>query len=166
MPVREQQIHLIIPAGTKVISRADSRVGVVVHSPASLGHAYRVRYTDGAESTYSRQELTIYRQDQSQIPGGTNQAELLPYVAYRCIVGSTAYGLATEASDVDRRGFYLPPADLEWSLAGVPEQLETNREEVYWELEKFLRLALKANPNALECLYAPMVEYSAGTPNL
>jgi hypothetical protein len=26
---------------------------------------------------------------------------------------------------VDRRGFYLPPADLEWSLAGVLEQLET-----------------------------------------
>lgn len=68
--------------------------------------------------------------------------------------------LQTEASDVDRRGFYLPSADLEWSLTGVPEQLETDQEEVYWELEKFLRLALKANPNALECLYAPMVEYS------
>jgi predicted nucleotidyltransferase len=47
---------------------------------------------------------------------------------------------------------------LEWSLAGVPEQLETDNEEAYWEIEKFVRLALKANPNVLECLYSPLVE--------
>jgi predicted nucleotidyltransferase len=79
-------------------------------------------------------------------------------VIYRAVVGSTAYGLAHEGSDMDRRGFYLPPADLEWSLAGVPEQLESDSEEVYWEIEKFIRLALKANPNVLECLYTPLVE--------
>ena len=77
---------------------------------------------------------------------------------YRCVVGSTAYGLSQEGSDTDRRGFYLPPAGLEWSLAGVPEQLDTGHEEVYWEIEKFIRLALKANPNVLECLYSPLVE--------
>jgi predicted nucleotidyltransferase len=82
-----------------------------------------------------------------------------PYVAYGCIVGSTAYGLDTKLSDVDRRGFYLPPASLHWSLAGLPEQLESDNEEVYWEIEKFLRLALKANPNILECLYSPLVEH-------
>ncbi len=42
----------------------------------------------------------------------------------------------------------------------MPEQLENDNEEVYWEIEKFIRLALKANPNVLECLYSPMVEYS------
>jgi uncharacterized protein len=79
-------------------------------------------------------------------------------VIYRCVVGSTAYGLSQEGSDVDRRGFYLPPADLQWSLGGVPEQLETDNEEAYWELQKFIRLALKANPNVLECFYSPIVE--------
>ena len=65
---------------------------------------------------------------------------------------------ATE-SDIDRRGIYLPPADLHWSLYGVPEQLENDEtQEAYWELQKFLVLALKANPNVLECLYTPMVE--------
>ncbi len=59
---------------------------------------------------------------------------------------------------MDRRGFYLPPADLHWGLAGVPEQLETDSEECYWEIEKFIRLGLKANPNILECLYSPLVE--------
>ena len=104
--------------------------------------------------------MTIFRQDQAVTPDEIDHAELYQFVQYRCVVGSQAYGLAHAESDVDRRGFYLPPADLEWSLAGVPEQLESKSEEVYWELEKFLRLALKANPNVLECLYSPLIEYS------
>ena len=59
---------------------------------------------------------------------------------------------------VDGGKDYLPPADLAWSLAGVPEQLETDNEEAYWEIEKFIRLALKANPNVLECFYSPLIE--------
>jgi hypothetical protein len=31
-------------------------------------------------------------------------------------------------------------------------------EEAYWEMQKFIVLALKANPNILECLYTPLVE--------
>jgi predicted nucleotidyltransferase len=37
------------------------------------------------------------------------------------------------------------------------ELQDGDRDEVYWELEKFLRLALKANPNVLETLWTPMV---------
>lgn len=80
-----------------------------------------------------------------------------PYerVIYRCVIGSQAYGLAGEDSDIDRRSIYLPPADL----YGVPDQLENDAtQEAYWEIQKFLVLALKANPNVLECLYTPMVE--------
>ena len=41
----------------------------------------------------------------------------------------------------------------------MPEQLENDEtQEAYWELQKFLVLALKANPNVLECLYTPLVE--------
>jgi uncharacterized protein len=48
---------------------------------------------------------------------------------------------------------------MHWSLYGVPEQLENDAtQEVYWELQKFLLLSLKANPNVLECLYSPIVE--------
>jgi predicted nucleotidyltransferase len=62
-------------------------------------------------------------------------------------------------SDVDRRGFYLSPADLHWSLQGPPEQLEDREtDECYWEIEKFIRLALKANPNVLEVMHSPIVE--------
>src|SRR5439155_11576163 len=87
------------------------------------------------------------------------RADLFQRVIYRCVIGSQAYGLAEAASDIDRRGIYLPRAELNWSLYVVPEQLENDAtQEAYWELQKFLVLALKANPNVLECLYTPMVE--------
>jgi hypothetical protein len=154
----ETQLHLVIPAGTKVLTRPRGRVGVVTHAPAAPEHGYRVRFPDGPEETFVRADLTIFKHVQAEVPAGPDSAALYRFVIYRCIVGSTAYGLGQEGSDVDRRGFYLPPADLQWSLAGVPEQLESDREECYWELAKFIRLALKANPNVLECLYSPLVE--------
>ena len=80
-------------------------------------------------------------------------------VILRCVVGSRAYGLDREDSDTDRRGIYLPPADLHSSLSGAPQQLQNDEtQEVYWEIQKFLTLALNANPNILECLYTPLVE--------
>jgi predicted nucleotidyltransferase len=83
-------------------------------------------------------------------------------VLYRCVVGSRAYGLDGPGSDTDRRGFYLAPAALQWSFAGPPPQLEdVDGQACYWELEKFLRLALQANPTVLECLYSPLVEHAA-----
>ena len=89
---------------------------------------------------------------------GTPQ-RLWDRVILRCVVGSRAYGLAREDSDVDLRGVYLAPADLHWSLAGAPQQLQNDTtQEVYWELQKFITLALNANPNILECLYTPLVE--------
>lgn len=169
--------QLIIPTGTQVVSRVEVRdaagalvcpvgaTGVVVRSPADATHSYRVRLPDGAEVSLRRPQLTIrkhsQREDLDAIRAAPDERELYDHVIYRCILGSHAYGLANEASDTDRRGIYLPPATLHWSLFGVPEQLE-NREtdEVYWELRKFVVLALKANPNILECLYTPIVEMS------
>jgi hypothetical protein len=88
-------------------------------------------------------------------------AKVDSHIIYKCIVGSRAYGLSHEDSDTDRRGIYLPPADLHWSLAGAPEQIEnTQTDEVYWEAGRFVRMALKSNPNILECLYTPLVEYA------
>jgi hypothetical protein len=80
-------------------------------------------------------------------------------IAYSAIVGSRAYGLDQDDSDVDRRGFYIPSADLHFSLCGVPEQLVHDDDQLcYWEIEKFLHLALKANPTVLETLFSPAVE--------
>lgn len=166
--------HLVIPAGTQVVCRSEVRdsagtiscaagaIGVVVRAPADGTHSYRVKLPDGREIALKRNELSIRKHVQEEeLEAGVavSDADLYQHVIYRCIVGSHAYGLANESSDVDRRGIYLPPADRQWSLFGVPEQLE-NREtdEVYWELRKFISLALKANPTILECLFTPLVE--------
>jgi hypothetical protein len=154
----QTQPHLVIPVGTKVLTRADHRVGLVSHAPATPEHAYRVRFAEGDEHTFHRNELSIFKHADADVPGKPETGSLRRYIQFCCIVGSRAYGLDDETSDVDRRGFYLPPAHLHWGLAGVPEQLESEHEECYWEAEKFIRLALKANPNVLECLYSPLVE--------
>lgn len=117
-------------------------------------------------SLLKRQELAMLSQFQNENIGQHDdplpQHHLLKHVIYRCVVGSRAYGLDDDQSDTDRRGIYLPPASLHWSLYGVPEQLENPAtDEVYWELQKFLALALKANPNILECLYTPLVEHAS-----
>ena len=167
--------NLIVPLGTQIVIRQDvvpigggspvpkGTVGELIRTPADATHAYRVRFADGCEGTVRRQEFSLLKHVKNGPLGDSERAlkeyDLYDFVIYRCVVGSQAYGLSHEGSDVDRRGIYLPPADLHWSLYGVPEQLENAvAEEVYWELQKFLVLALKANPNVLECLYSPLVE--------
>jgi len=165
---------LSIPPGTQVVIRRAARsldgaaeypagaVGVVAARPSDAEAQYCVRFPDGGEAALQRDELTIRKQHQRDgltIGAQSDSEELRSYIIYICVVGSRAYGLDSAASDTDRRGIYLPPARLHWSLAGVPEQIEDKQhEECYWELQKFLILALKANPNVLECLYTPLVE--------
>jgi uncharacterized protein len=169
--------HLIYSVGTKVVATVDvlgpngkivhpkGAVGVVVRAPKDLEHSYRVRFPDGVEGTLRRDQLTMLAKFKEAALGDPSvsaaQIDLYQRVIYRCVIGSQAYGLSNEQSDVDRRGVYLPPAELHWSLYGVPEQLENDEtQEAYWEIEKFITLALRANPNVLECLYTPMVEHA------
>ncbi len=167
--------NLIYSVGTQIVSRKpvqDSNggiahpsgaVGVVVKSPMDRQHSYRVRFSDGFEAALHHDQLVLLAEYKE---GDINDADqvwakhgLFDRVIFRCVIGSRAYGLDDEDSDIDRRGIYLPPADLHWSLYGVPDQLENDAtQEVYWELQKFVVLALKANPNVLECLYTPLVE--------
>lgn len=145
------------------IAHPSGAVGVIVKSPADRQHAYRVRFADGFEAALLHDELVLLAEYQQGSINDSSQAlsahGLMDRIILRCVIGSRAYGLEAAASDTDRRGIYLPPADLHWSLFGVPEQLENDQtQEVYWELQKFLILALKANPNVLECLYTPLVE--------
>lgn len=165
----------ILSVGTAVVTRVEVRggdaimcpagaVGRIEESPADPEHSYRVRLTGGELVSLRRRQIAVLKHFQRNgMEGGVgamDEYDLQQYVIYRCIVGSRAYGLDHEASDTDTRGVYLPPAEMHWSLAGVPEQLENKQtDECYWELGKFVRLALKANPNVLEVLYSPLVEH-------
>jgi predicted nucleotidyltransferase len=167
--------NLIYSVGTQVVSRkaiqgSNGRtahpagaVGVVIKSPMDREHSYRIKFADGFEVALPHHQLVMLAEFKE---GHINDSEqgivstgLFDRVIFRCVIGSRAYGLETEDSDTDRRGIYLPPAELHWSLYGVPDQLENDAtQEVYWELQKFVILALKSNPNVLECLYSPIVE--------
>jgi len=177
-PADENAAQPTIPVGTQVVTLVEVRggdgnilyplnsVGVVLDVPTNTAGTYRVRFPDGGDVSISSREIVSRKHFQRDLtseiekPGKVNG--LTRFVIYTCVIGSRAYGLDSSSSDVDKRGIYLPPAKLHWSLAGVPEQLEKDEtQEVYWELQKFLRLALKANPNVLECLYTPLVEMAS-----
>ncbi|MER5340296.1 nucleotidyltransferase domain-containing protein [Streptomyces mirabilis] len=82
------------------------------------------------------------------------------HTIYSCVMGSRAFGLATDGSDTDRRGVFLAPTALFWRFEKPPTHVEGPAEEQFsWELERFCTLALRANPNILECLHSPLVEY-------
>ncbi|MET9992011.1 DNA polymerase beta superfamily protein [Streptomyces mutabilis] len=86
------------------------------------------------------------------------------HTIYACVMGSRAFGLATEDSDTDRRGVFLAPTPLFWRFEKPPTHVEGPAEEQFsWELERFCELALRANPNILECLHSPLVEYADET---
>lgn len=81
------------------------------------------------------------------------------HTIYSCVMGSRAFGLATDDSDTDRRGVFLAPSPLFWRFEKPPAHLDGPAEEQFsWELERFCELALRANPNVLECLHSPLVE--------
>jgi predicted nucleotidyltransferase len=209
----------IISVGTQVVLKAAKRVpgtdtvhpvgsvAEVLEAPANNRRPYRVRFVDGSTVRATFGELAVRRREVAE-ELATPGADLRRYVIYRVAAGSRAFGLATEASDEDRRAVYLPPAEMTWSLFKPPEQLEYRStgdvepgarggapgypiaplrgseppglgpegasydspghrpghtrptEEVCWELEKFLHLALQANPNILETLWSPTVLYA------
>lgn len=162
-----------VAAGTQVVVHREVRgtngavvhprgaVGIVSRTPAGSETHYLLRFPDGFEASLEREQFEILKHFKDRLPGSGKEAvfELENAVIYRCVVGSRAYGLDTENSDTDLRGVYAAPPEMLWSLFGAPEQFEDNEAQTcYWELQKFLVMALKANPNVLECLYSPLVD--------
>jgi uncharacterized protein len=165
---------LIIPNGTQIVTLIESKVlnenrfhprgtvGKIQSAPNDATHLYLIEFLDNSTASLKRNEFSIRKEYQTETAfNSIENSNLNDFIIYRCVVGSKAFGLDDENSDTDYRGIYLPPANLHWSLYGVPEQLENKeKEECFWELQKFLILALKANPNVLECLNTPLIEYA------
>src|SRR5918993_1332128 len=119
MSVSDSNPHLILPVGTQVVALvavqgADGKpvhprgaVGVVTQSPGDYWHSYRVRFPDGFEATFKRQELAILSRykageagrDAGEVAGPLAEYDLYEHVIYRCVVGSRSYGLDDQHSD-------------------------------------------------------------------
>jgi predicted nucleotidyltransferase len=76
------------------------------------------------------------------------------------IVGSTAYGLANEDSDVDRLGIFLEPTENFLGLDGVPARRQSwkqpgEEDRTLHEVGKFCAKVLGGNPTFTELLWLP-----------
>ncbi len=93
------------------------------------------------------------------------------------VVGSNAYNLATETSDVDTLGVFMYPTESFFSVRQTPEQRHswgvTPTQETFvqkdpdpdctfHEVGKMLRLVTESNPTVIEILFMP--EYLVCTP--
>jgi uncharacterized protein len=76
----------------------------------------------------------------------------------QAIVGSTAYGLAHDHSDIDRLGVYVAANKYVLGLDGpsvvTRSQVYTDPDTTFHEVGKYFSLALKCNPTILELLFA------------
>lgn len=75
-------------------------------------------------------------------------------VLFRGIVGSQSYGLATETSDTDYKTIYIQSDEDLLSNNYIP-QIDLTKDDVAYELRRFLELVSTGNPNVLELLYLP-----------
>lgn len=80
----------------------------------------------------------------------------------RC--GSRAYGLDTPQSDEDTRGVCIPPKRYLLGLERFEQHVSPSGDHVVYALEKFVRLALDANPNIVETLFTEPPDLLRCTP--
>lgn len=75
-------------------------------------------------------------------------------ILLKCLVGSHAYGTNIESSDEDYAGIYQQPTNelLTWKYK---DELRYSKDEVYYEIQKFLELCENANPTILSMLFSP-----------
>jgi uncharacterized protein len=77
-----------------------------------------------------------------------------PTLIFETVHGSTAYNLAREGSDVDMKGIFVGPRTWFFSPNVSPEQIDLSADHVRYDIRKFFRLAMDANPTFLEMIFA------------
>jgi predicted nucleotidyltransferase len=121
----------------------------------------RVAVVGRGELVYAREEV-VPRKDgevRHAILRAATEAALGRCAVLRAVVGSRAWGLSDDASDVDRRGVFLFPFPWTVRLSPPPDVIvSADGSATHWELERTLRQLLRADPNTLEMLFAPEVE--------
>ncbi len=76
------------------------------------------------------------------------------YILLQSIIGSHLYKLDTPESDVDTKTVYIAAPDKFFTRT-APDQINIDKDNVAWEIGKFLDLLYKNNTDPLEMLNAP-----------
>jgi hypothetical protein len=153
-----------LPTGTEVTTRVDRVVEGEARTRGATGRVARidgdrveVAFVDGKRGTYLRSEVTPKKLGELRYAHRRAAAwdELRPCVAIDAMVGSRAWGVASEGSDEDHRGVFVLPATWTAGLVDPPlDLISADGSSTYWEIGKAIRQALRADPNTLEMLFA------------
>jgi len=81
--------------------------------------------------------------------------EIEPYIIYKVIAGSKAYGLDLPTSDTDIRGIFMLPNEYLLGNIKCEQVNDTTNDIVYYELNRFIHLLKENNPNIIENLFVP-----------
>lgn len=76
-------------------------------------------------------------------------------IIFEGIVGSHAYGIATEKSDKDIKGVYIQEMKDILRDKYVEQVNDARNDVTFYEITRFLQLLRQNNPNILELLYLP-----------
>lgn len=74
---------------------------------------------------------------------------------YEVVHGSQAFGLDGPESDLDLKGIIAGPPSWYSGFLPSPEQLIINKDHTLYDVRKFFKLAIEANPTAIEMLWVP-----------
>jgi hypothetical protein len=153
-----------LPNGTEVTTRVDRGgipAGAVGRVVAQGDGVYDVQVVGGARGTYARDEILPRKAGQLRwaMRRAASWDALYGCVVLTATVGSRAWGVEEEGSDVDVRGAFVLPFSWVGGLAAPPEDLvSADGSTTVWEAGKLVRQALRADPNTLELLFADGAE--------
>jgi RNA repair pathway DNA polymerase beta family protein len=161
-----------LPVGTEVTTRVvDGELrtqGATGRVAAIDGDRVEVAFVDGRRATFLRIEITPRKLGVLRYARRRASAwdDLRPCVVIDAVVGSRAWGVASESSDEDHRGVFVLPAAWTVGLVDPPLDLvSADGSHTFWELGKAIRQALRADPNTLEMLFAsPAIVDPLGAP--
>ena len=149
--------------GAEVLTRVDRVHGgrVIAGGTAGRvvgvsGEAVTVAVVGVGELIYERCQLVLRRAGQARFAARRADAEeaLRPCVVLEAIVGSRAWGLASEGSDTDRKGVFVWPFEWTTGLAEAADVVVSpDGSDTYWEIERTIKQLLRADPNTLETLF-------------
>ncbi len=152
-----------LPNGTEVTTCVDRSAGERRIPAGAVGRViaqrdddYDVQLVGVGVATYARSELLPRKTGQLRFAmrRAADWGSLRPCVVLEATVGSRAWGLAEAHSDTDVRGAFVLPFPWLGGLADLPQDLvSSDGSATFWEVEKLIRQALRADPNTLELLF-------------
>lgn len=147
-----------------ILARTAARLGSSEALLAARPGSWEAGHVRGADRRRGRRGRRVPRrlrgpERDGRMTGVTEEDEIKPppNVLLAGINGSTAYGLATEDSDVDRIGCYAAPTSqlhgLHLPIGKAASWVSTKPDATYHEAGKLAHLLLGGNPTLTELLF-------------